>query len=687
VEAAGEEPLRAHVETYEDAEALRGQLADRHLVAFVADGAGLPRRSGVDDRPLARERAVPFESPVSLRITLNAPHAGEVTGMGVPEGVTLLVGGGFHGKSTLLRALERGVYNHIPGDGRERVVTLGDAVKVRAEDGRQVTGTDISNFIGDLPGGEDTRRFHTENASGSTSQAAAIAEALEVGTRCLLLDEDTSATNFLIRDARVQALIAKEHEPITPFIDRARALHREHGVSVVLVIGGAGDYFDVADTVIALRGYQPHEVTEEAREIAQRLPSERRPEGVPWSAPAARVPEAGSVSARRGRREVHIKVFGEDRMAFGEEEMDLSAIEQLVERGQVAAIGRALVRAASREMGEGKAATGGGTGGRGRGDAQGLDLLDERIVGDYAEFRAHEMAAVLNRLRTLRTSPPDLRSVLHQLGLRPPPAPGRRPGRASCGSARCRGSTSCAAAPDRRLPRRGSRCRSRSRRPGPAPSVGVAPRILAQGTLEEAVHPQGGVAGTQAPRDHLPAVISPEHPVDDHRGDVLLGEEEVGCLGDCVPVPPAHVPHPRHREATPDGAVGEGHLDHVHRPLRALHAEHPLEQGGVHEGVQEGGGRVLLGTRPDEAVGLAVEPVHERGGQLHVGPVPRVEREQLSRLQVLGHEGGRRAHRAHVHEGGLGILLPLVVVDDDQGLDPAWESRWERRVVPPWVST
>jgi predicted ABC-class ATPase len=405
VEATGEKPLRRHVEAYEDAEALRGQLAARELVAFVADGSLLPRRSGVDDRPLARERAVPFESPGSLRVTLEAPHAGRVMGMGVPEGVTLLVGGGFHGKSTLLRALERGVYNHIPGDGRQRVVTLGDAVKVRAEDGRQVTGTDISNFIGDLPGGEDTRSFHTENASGSTSQAAAIAESLEVGTRCLLLDEDTSATNFLIRDARVQALIAKEHEPITPFIDRARALHREHGVSVVLVIGGAGDYFDVADTVIALRGYHPFEVTEEAREIARRLPSERRPEGVPWSAPATRVPDAGSVSARRGRREVHIKVFGEDRMAFGEEELDLSAIEQLVERGQVAAIGRALVRAASGEMGEGKPLPGVVRKVVDEVMRQGLDLLDERIVGDYAEFRAHEMAAVLNRLRTLRTHP------------------------------------------------------------------------------------------------------------------------------------------------------------------------------------------------------------------------------------------------------------------------------------------
>src|SRR5690606_32451057 len=240
------EALRLHVRVVEDARALRRELAARGLVAFVADGSILPRRSGVDDRPLPREEAVPFRAPESLRVTLPTPHAGPVSGMGVPHGVTLLVGGGYHGKSTLLRAIEHGVYDHPPGDGRERVVTLPGAVKVRAEDGRRVAGTDISNFIGALPGGGDTRHFHSDHASGSTSQAAAIAEALEVGADCLLLDEDTSATNFLIRDARVQALVAKEDEPITPFIDRARELSSGHGISVVLVVGGSGDYFDVA---------------------------------------------------------------------------------------------------------------------------------------------------------------------------------------------------------------------------------------------------------------------------------------------------------------------------------------------------------------------------------------------------------------------------------------------------------
>lgn len=396
--------LRLHVETVEDARALRAQLAPRGLVAFVADGAILPRRSGIDDRPLAREDAVPFRSPESLRVTLRAPNAGDLPGMGVPEGVTLLVGGGFHGKSTLLKAIEHGVYDHVPGDGRERVVALPSAVKVRAEDGRRVAGTDISNFIGVLPGGADTGHFHTPNASGSTSQAAAIAEALEVGTRCLLLDEDTSATNFLIRDARVQALVAKEHEPITPFVDRARELHREHGVSVVMVVGGSGDYFDVADTVIAMRAYEPHEVTEEAREVTRRIPTLRRPESAPWTPLGARVPLPDSIDPSRGRREVEVKSHDPERVRFGEEEIDLGAVEQLVEAAQTRAIARALA------WGRGRCIDGRRTMAEGLAclveslEREGLDAVDERIVGDYAEFRIFELAAALNRLRTLEVS-------------------------------------------------------------------------------------------------------------------------------------------------------------------------------------------------------------------------------------------------------------------------------------------
>ncbi len=248
-----------HVLTAEDADSLRGMLDEAGLVAFVADGSILPRKSGVEPGPLVG--GIPFKSPESLMREFMLPNRGRVMGMGVPKGVTLIVGGGFHGKSTLLRALERGVYNHVPGDGRELVVTDPTAVKIRAEDGRGVAGVDISPFISGLPGGLDTKAFSTPNASGATSQAANIIEALESGCRTLLLDEDSSATNFMIRDRRMEALIAKQYEPITPFLDRVRQMYEEKGVSTVLVMGGAGDYFDVADTVISMVEYVPVDST------------------------------------------------------------------------------------------------------------------------------------------------------------------------------------------------------------------------------------------------------------------------------------------------------------------------------------------------------------------------------------------------------------------------------------------
>jgi predicted ABC-class ATPase len=243
-----EESARLHVETVEDADHLRRLLPELGLVAFVADGAVLPRESGASDRPLG-DGAVPFRSPKEYRLEVDLPNRGIISGMGVPEGVTLVAGGGFHGKSTLLSALSWGVYNHEPGDGRELVVALGDAVKIRAEDGRSVSGVDISSMIGELPDGRSTEDFSTPNASGSTSQAANIAEAIEVGTSLLLVDEDTSATNFMIRDERMRELVRSE--PISPFIDLVRPLYRSLGVSTVVVIGGVGDYLDVADRVNA----------------------------------------------------------------------------------------------------------------------------------------------------------------------------------------------------------------------------------------------------------------------------------------------------------------------------------------------------------------------------------------------------------------------------------------------------
>ena len=400
-EALDAQALRAHVETVEDARALRDALAPRGLVAFVADDAVLPRRSGIDDRPLPA--AIPFRAPPELRITLDTPNGGEVSGLGVRAGVTLITGGGFHGKSTLLRAIERGVYDHVPGDGRERVVAVAHAAKVRAEDGRAVAGVDISNFIGVLPGGIDTRRFTTANASGSTSQAAAIVEALEVGCRCLLLDEDTSATNFMIRDARMQALVHGEHEPITPFIDRARQLSERQGVSTILVVGGSGDYFDVADTVIAMRDYTPHDVTAAARRIAREQPTQRTAEGGAWRDLARRAVDPASLDPRRGRRAVHIRTFSEERVLWGEEEVDLRAVEQLVEPAQARAIAEALAAARGREIDGRHAVPESLRAIVDRLEEDGLDAFQREPGGELAAFRIIELAAFLGRIRGLGT--------------------------------------------------------------------------------------------------------------------------------------------------------------------------------------------------------------------------------------------------------------------------------------------
>jgi predicted ABC-class ATPase len=329
--------------------------------------------------------------------------------MGVPAGVTLIVGGGYHGKSTLLRALERGVYPHIPGDGRETVVSAPDLVKIRAEDGRRVERVDIHSFISELPGRRSTRAFCSDDASGSTSQAANIVEALEVGASGLLLDEDTSATNFMVRDARMQALVAKEFEPITPFLERVRALHRELGVSTVLVMGGCGDYFEVADRVIMMREYQPFDCTDEAREVAREQLGQRRSEareGI--SAPLARVPLAASFDASRGRRDVKIDARGSDEIVFGSDPIDLRAVEQLVDPSQTRAVGLAIHLASQRFMDGEHSLAEVLDALEALLDSEGLDLLDPfgggdgRNPGSFARPRRFEIAAAINRLRTLR---------------------------------------------------------------------------------------------------------------------------------------------------------------------------------------------------------------------------------------------------------------------------------------------
>jgi predicted ABC-class ATPase len=395
------ERAKLHVESVEDADHLRGLLPGLGLVAFVADGAVLPRESGASDRPL-REGAVPFGSPEEHRVEVELPNKGVVSGMGVAEGVTLVVGGGFHGKSTLLSALSWGVYDHVPGDGRELVVTRGDAVKVRAEDGRSVSGVDISAMIGDLPGGRSTKVFSTPNASGSTSQAANIAEAIEVGTSLLLVDEDTSATNFMIRDERMRELVRRE--PISPFIDLVRPLHRSLGVSTVVVVGGVGDYLDVADRVILLEDYAPSDATPRSREVTKRFPLRAPLTQRAVRPPRERAIDTSSINLRRGKRQT-ARGRGLHTIELGRERVDLSYLEQLAEAGQTEAVARII-----REW-----ATAGEVRGVGELVREALASVSEKGLDSLGNYRGHpgemslpraqEVAAATNRVRPLRAAP------------------------------------------------------------------------------------------------------------------------------------------------------------------------------------------------------------------------------------------------------------------------------------------
>ncbi|MGF1734646.1 P-loop domain-containing protein [Photobacterium satsumensis] len=385
--------LKRHCETVEDQIALRKQLADKGLMAFVADDSVLPRLAGNSDLPMAD--AIPFVSPENLAVELEAPHRGKIRGMGVPKGITMIVGGGFHGKSTLLNAIENSVYDHIPGDGREYIVTDESASKIRAEDGRCVHNVDLTPYISNLPMGKDTSMFSTQNASGSTSQASWLQESIESGSNALLIDEDTSASNFMIRDERMQALIAKNDEPITPLVDRISLLRDQLGVSVLLVMGGSGDYLDVADTVIQMHNYQAIDVTEKAKEVVKSHPTRRQLEGTTEiTRPRTRKLNRAGLKAQLEDGKFRIQIKDKASMRFGRELIDLQALEQVADSSQLHAIGWLWFQIAQGKGWEKSPS---------KAFAQML-ASDEWFrtmpnYGDIAKPRVIEVMAVLNRMR------------------------------------------------------------------------------------------------------------------------------------------------------------------------------------------------------------------------------------------------------------------------------------------------
>lgn len=339
------EEVNEVIKLAEDQYAIRKELRKRKLSAFVANGSLLPRESGVSQKPM--KNAVPFQSPKSLEVEMELPCKGKIKGMGIPEGITLIVGGGYHGKSTLLKALEQGIYNHIAGDGREYVITEETAVKIRAEDGRAVSHVNISPFINDLPNKKDTVDFSTEDASGSTSQAANVVEAIQAGARSLLIDEDTCATNFMVRDSLMQAVVSGDKEPITPFTLQARELSDKHGVSVILVAGSSGSYFYIADKILQMDNYRTFDITEKVRDVTSRIPAERREEGGKISIDAIfeNKKKHRSMKAKRMEKkhdQVKIKQFGKDSFSIGKENVDLKYVEQILDSEQTTALSYCL---------------------------------------------------------------------------------------------------------------------------------------------------------------------------------------------------------------------------------------------------------------------------------------------------------------------------------------------------------
>jgi len=401
--------LKSWITLSDDQKAIRDQLSEKGLVAFVADGSILPRKSGVDDAPMTS--AVAFESPAEDKVTLNLPGGRTISGLGIKKGITLVVGGGYHGKSTLLKALERGVYNHIPGDGREYVITEDSAMKIRSEDGRSVKQLDISAFIRNLPNGKDTVCFSTEDASGSTSQAANTVEAVLSGSKTLLIDEDTSATNFMVRDALMQHVIHPEQEPIIPFLSRMRQLYDELGISTILVAGSSGAFFHVSDTILQMKEYHPYDITALAKEAAAK-------ESDAPEKPDALTPFADNRIPGKNRdvtdsRKVKVRGSGTDSVSLNHESVELRFVEQVVDNEQTNLLG-ALLRTLEEKRFNGKdpltkcvedlyqnlmkngfaAASGAAPG-----SASNASVF---IPGNLAMVRRQELWAMVNRYRALQ---------------------------------------------------------------------------------------------------------------------------------------------------------------------------------------------------------------------------------------------------------------------------------------------
>lgn len=357
--------LAAHYQVLADRAVVLKELDARGLCAFVPDGAVLPRASGISEEPM--EGAVPFSAPEGLAVELDV-NGRKVRGMGIPKGITVITGGAFHGKSTLLQALTRAVYPHIPGDGREGIVIDETALRVGVEDGRSVRGTDLSQFVRDLPGGVSTKEFTTASASGSTSEAANLLEAMEAGSNTYLIDEDSSAVNFLIRDARVRKLLGDDREPLIPLTDRIRDIASQ-GRSFILVAGACGDYLELADNIIVMANYKA-ECAKTVGKLCAALGETTMvpPSGLaPFVAPACRgfaeyiKPIQNSIRPTSAvERQVKVKLSGDTLLQIGFLVSDTSRLVTLSDKQQRLGAGFMLLNLCQNSISNGDSANSSG---------------------------------------------------------------------------------------------------------------------------------------------------------------------------------------------------------------------------------------------------------------------------------------------------------------------------------------
>ena len=281
----------------EDQHTIRKNLSSMGLVAFIADGSVLPRESGISQKPL--RNCVKFQSPDTYRVSFELPHQG--------------------------------------------MITDPTAMKIRAEDGRSITNTDISMFINNLPNGKNTVSFDTEDASGSTSQAANVVEAMETDSSLFLIDEDTSATNFMIRDELMQRVVLRDQEPITPFIERIRELYERYGISSIIVAGSCGSYFHPADHIIQMDQYIPKDITTAAKDAAKDFPMVSLPEKKHPDPCFDRCFNAGNHLKKE--RKIKMKTLGKDAFSINKDTVDLRYVEQIADTEQTTALGYALLYA------------------------------------------------------------------------------------------------------------------------------------------------------------------------------------------------------------------------------------------------------------------------------------------------------------------------------------------------------